>query len=418
MALRFNPPPNWPAPPEGFVPPAGWQPDPAWGPAPEGWQLWVDDSIPEGDGTGLAPTQVVSTGSPVVNPSSPSIGSAPGFGTPDPMMGAAPAFGAPEPVVGSAPSFGASAPSVGSAPASGATTPLPAMASSVGSAPSASPYAANLDYAQAPTPYHSSPSQPAGWQPVDVAGAAPAGSTPVTKQWWFWAIIVAVVVALIAAIALALTLSGGDKETSEPAAAATSATTEDPKPEPTGSDGSADTTKPKPQPTGGAAAPSAPSSKKAEGEAGTTRSNPIDPATSSLTFKADKFASDPDASIDVTFGAVKWNANDELKEAAKFSYKDPGADKVYIRLPVTVTYHGKGQMSFFDVRVDYVADSGSSYEEEFVFAKDEFDSVDMPRDGGTATGYFTFVIPTSEVNKGVFAVKGFHNPDEVYVQAK
>ena len=29
MALRFNPPPNWPAPPDGFVPPAGWQPDPA-----------------------------------------------------------------------------------------------------------------------------------------------------------------------------------------------------------------------------------------------------------------------------------------------------------------------------------------------------------------------------------------------------
>jgi len=44
MALRFNPPPNWPAPPEGFEPPAGWQPDPAWGPAPEGWQIWVDDS--------------------------------------------------------------------------------------------------------------------------------------------------------------------------------------------------------------------------------------------------------------------------------------------------------------------------------------------------------------------------------------
>ena len=42
MALRFNPPPNWPAPPEGFVPPPGWQPDPAWGPAPEGWQVWID----------------------------------------------------------------------------------------------------------------------------------------------------------------------------------------------------------------------------------------------------------------------------------------------------------------------------------------------------------------------------------------
>ena len=49
MALRFNPPPNWPAPPPDFVPPPRWQPDPAWPPPPAGWQLWVpDDSEPDG----------------------------------------------------------------------------------------------------------------------------------------------------------------------------------------------------------------------------------------------------------------------------------------------------------------------------------------------------------------------------------
>ena len=79
MVLRFNPPPNWPAPPEGFNPPAGWQPDPAWGPAPEGWQLWVEDSVP-GGGSGpqtsseadaaWAPTQAVpsNSSSPVADP--------------------------------------------------------------------------------------------------------------------------------------------------------------------------------------------------------------------------------------------------------------------------------------------------------------------------------------------------------------
>ena len=36
MALVFNPPPNWPAPP-----------DPAWGPVPDGWQLWVEEPDPE-----------------------------------------------------------------------------------------------------------------------------------------------------------------------------------------------------------------------------------------------------------------------------------------------------------------------------------------------------------------------------------
>lgn len=38
---RFNPPPDWPAPPLGWTPPPGWQPDPSWPPAPPGWQFWV-----------------------------------------------------------------------------------------------------------------------------------------------------------------------------------------------------------------------------------------------------------------------------------------------------------------------------------------------------------------------------------------
>ena len=47
MGLRFNPAPGWPPPPPGFVPPPHWQPDPSWPPAPPGWQLWVDDGIPD-----------------------------------------------------------------------------------------------------------------------------------------------------------------------------------------------------------------------------------------------------------------------------------------------------------------------------------------------------------------------------------
>lgn len=42
--MRFNPPPNWPRPPEGWTPPPGWQPDPAWGPPPVGWPLWQEDA--------------------------------------------------------------------------------------------------------------------------------------------------------------------------------------------------------------------------------------------------------------------------------------------------------------------------------------------------------------------------------------
>src|SRR5690242_9573489 len=47
LGRRFNPAPGWPPPPPGFVPPPHWQPDPSWPPAPPGWQIWVDDGIPD-----------------------------------------------------------------------------------------------------------------------------------------------------------------------------------------------------------------------------------------------------------------------------------------------------------------------------------------------------------------------------------
>ena len=44
--MKFNPPPNWPASPEGFTPGPDWAPDPALPPPPPGWQLWVEDGVP------------------------------------------------------------------------------------------------------------------------------------------------------------------------------------------------------------------------------------------------------------------------------------------------------------------------------------------------------------------------------------
>ncbi len=38
MGYRFNPPPNWPAPPPGWVPSPGWRPSPEWPAPPPGWQ--------------------------------------------------------------------------------------------------------------------------------------------------------------------------------------------------------------------------------------------------------------------------------------------------------------------------------------------------------------------------------------------
>jgi hypothetical protein len=47
--MRFNPPPGWPAPPEGFAPGPGWQPDPSWPPAPPGWQFWLSEEQEQAD---------------------------------------------------------------------------------------------------------------------------------------------------------------------------------------------------------------------------------------------------------------------------------------------------------------------------------------------------------------------------------
>jgi Domain of unknown function (DUF4190) len=55
VAMRFNPPPGWPAPPEGFTPDPGWRPDPSWPPVPPGWQLWVPEETQGDASTGLTP---------------------------------------------------------------------------------------------------------------------------------------------------------------------------------------------------------------------------------------------------------------------------------------------------------------------------------------------------------------------------
>lgn len=44
MSWTFNPPPGWPAQPEGWQPPPGWSPDPSWPPPPADWQFWVQVS--------------------------------------------------------------------------------------------------------------------------------------------------------------------------------------------------------------------------------------------------------------------------------------------------------------------------------------------------------------------------------------
>ncbi|WP_159813973.1 hypothetical protein [Actinomyces sp. zg328] len=386
MALRFNPPPNWPAPPEGFVPPAGWQPDPAWGPAPEGWQLWVEDSggaaspvsasAPGASDPAWAPTQAVQTGQsgPVADPTGQS----------------------------------ASAPSADYAPAG--------MPAPMGSSAPGSPYAAEMNYAQAPTPFHGQaqpvPGAGGGWQPVDVPGGASAAK-PVYKQWWFFTIIGVVVVALIGGLVWAF--AGGDSDEKAGGSTQTSAPkkVDEPGPSPTG-----DESEPS-APKTAASTPSSPA-KPAGGSEGTSMDNPKDTATGPLTFHASKYDyNDPNASLDVTFGKVNWDATADVKSTvSSYSYKEPGPGQVYIRVPIDITYHGKGQYPKYSFKVDFVHNGTTTSATQSYSDKGELSNQAMPRDGGKASGYATFLIDKSSVNQGVFAVTAFTASDEGYVAAK
>ena len=391
MALRFNPPPNWPAPPEGFEPPAGWQPDPAWGPAPEGWQIWVDDSAAsaasaagaasEADpawaptqAVSTAPTASLSTASPVADPTG----------------------------------MSASAPSgdYAGAPATGG-----------------SPYAANMDYAQSPTPYQPQGAaggmQPpaGGWQPNAAAPAGPGnGSKPLTQQWWFWTGIAAVVV--VALVIGSIFMFKGDSSESDNKADSTS--TSEPKSQKKADSDSKNKTSDSDDTD---SSDQKKTSKPGSNDPGSNEKNPLDPKAGPITLNAGKYDDDPNASIDVTFGDVEWNANETLKAASgPYGYDDPPAGQVYIRVPVEITYHGEGQFADYRLQVGYTNDGNTAQPTSSVGGKSLFSRQSMPRDGGKAKGDFVFLIDSSTANekKGAFTVSAFSqvdNKNEVYVAA-
>ncbi|OLO72054.1 hypothetical protein BKH20_03065 [Actinomyces oris] len=399
MALRFNPPPNWPAPPEGFEPPAGWQPDPAWGPAPEGWQIWVDDSAAssasaasaagaaaEADpawaptqAVSTAPTASLSTASPVADPTG----------------------------------MSASAPS-------GDYAGAPATAGG-------SPYAANMDYAQSPTPFQPQGAaggmQPptGGWQPNAAAPAGPGnGSKPLTQQWWFWTGIAAVVV--VALVIGGIFMFKGDSSDSDTKADSTSSSepTHQKKSDPDSKKKTSDpdeTDSPAPKKTTKTSSPN-------NNGPGSSEKDPIDPKAGAITLNAGKYDDDPNASVDVTFGDVEWNANESVKAAtSQYSYKEPPAGKVYIRVPVEITYHGQGQFDEYDLKIGFTHDGNTAESEYLVGGQSLFSRQSMPRDGGKAKGDFIFLVDESAANekKGAFAVSAFSqvdNKNEVYVAAK
>jgi Domain of unknown function (DUF4352) len=55
---KYNPPPNWPAPPPGWTPPTGWKAPANWPPPPNGWKFWLPD---EKEGSWFGRHKILST---------------------------------------------------------------------------------------------------------------------------------------------------------------------------------------------------------------------------------------------------------------------------------------------------------------------------------------------------------------------
>lgn len=66
----FNPPPGWPAPPDGWQAPAGWQPDPSWPDPPQDWPLWLPQNGGEVIALSDSPESLLTSSPPNEKPSS------------------------------------------------------------------------------------------------------------------------------------------------------------------------------------------------------------------------------------------------------------------------------------------------------------------------------------------------------------
>ena len=152
------------------------------------------------------------------------------------------------------------------------------------------------------------------------------------------------------------------------------------------------------------------------GGRGTTMDNPAT-MQDTITFN-DVSYDDPDATLDVSFEEVQWDATQAVKEDQPYTFESPSASQVYIRLKVKATYHGSGKFSPYSLHIDYVKD-GNATSSTTDISDDSFNMQTEPRDGGSITGYFTFLVPKDGVKDGVFAVStSSYNSQEVYVKAE
>lgn len=229
--------------------------------------------------------------------------------------------------------------------------------------------------------------------------AGPGGSQPIqpvpTKKtrWPLWTclgcgVLVLLLLILIGGCAL-LNRASDDESTTPPDPVTTSAVTDEPSSDAPTTDA----------PTSDAPTSDAPTSAAAQGDAGTADNPfPVGGGPATLTTSTD-------GTLDVTLGEVNWDAWSDLQKANQFN-EAPGDGEVYVTVPVTVVYHGSGEVSpWIETTISLSAPNGQVYSTSSVVTGQDSFSVNDLTDGGTATFTEAFLIPADQAKQGTFIVE-------------
>lgn len=249
-------------------------------------------------------------------------------------------------------------------------------------------------YGAAPQSPYGQPSPNGYGQPVGAMGSYNAAGGPMQppakkSRWWIWACAgcaVLTLLALLGGCGLLLVRGGGAADPVTTATSPTSGTTTD---DPTTD--SPTTTDP---------TSSAP---PVGGDLG-TKDNPFPigggPATISTS---------DGGTADIVLGTPNWDAWAQIQEANQFN-EAPAEGHVYVMVPVTVTYHGTGELTpWIETKVSFSAENGQIYDEAPVVTPRTSLDANSLTDGGSVEYDIAMQVPADQAQKGVFVVEPLFN---------
>ncbi|GAB2541840.1 hypothetical protein [Brachybacterium huguangmaarense] len=211
--------------------------------------------------------------------------------------------------------------------------------------------------------------------------------TPKKSRWPLWTCLGCGVLALIAvAIVIVVLVVGGlrDDDGDRGGSGGTPGPTTTPATTAPGPTDPAPTTDP--APAGGGSAPAPAGGELALGATGTLPTS-------------------TDGTIDVTVGQPNWDATAEIAEANPFN-EPPGPGEVYVTVPVTITYHGPGELTpWLETTMSISSPNGQVYSTSGAVSKEPSIMTNDITDGGTVSFTEAFLIPADQVGQGTIIVE-------------